>query len=231
MTRLVPALRLHFVAWPAALAWPWAILALAFAVNLGIFGAIGDTPGGSGTTGALTSVYICTAILYITSMTQMFSLALGMSLTRKAFYSATTVMALAQALGSGIVIYLLEVIEDATGGWGVNMTFFGVPFMQVDNPILQILVYAGPFLLLSTGGMLAGTIFKRWGQNGVWIMVTATTVIGGGAAIIMTWQHWWVAFGQWFADQSAAALFVGYCGGLAIVLGAVGYGLVRKVSV
>lgn len=230
MIRLAPALRLQFVAWPSAMSWPWFVLAAAFAVNLGIFAAIDESAASENTTGGLSSVYICIAVLYIMTMTQMFPFALGMSLTRRALYAAMSAIAVAQALVTGLILYLLQQVEAATNGWGLDLAFFGLPFLLVDNPLLQILVYAGPFLALSFMGAVIGVIFKRWGPNGIWALGLGGFVVVGGMVIVMTWQNWWIGFGQWFADQSPVTLFVGYGSLLAAVLAATGYLMLRRAT-
>ena len=56
MDRVLAVVRVHLVS-RAALFWPWAILACAFAVNLAIFGLLGDSIP-TRTTGGLMSIYI-----------------------------------------------------------------------------------------------------------------------------------------------------------------------------
>ncbi|MBA3250247.1 MAG: hypothetical protein H0T66_08085 [Geodermatophilaceae bacterium] len=58
MNRTLAVLRICAVNWPAAVAWPWGILASAFAINLAIFAVAAESDSGEGTTGGLLSIYI-----------------------------------------------------------------------------------------------------------------------------------------------------------------------------
>lgn len=227
MTRTLRVARLQLTPWPITQGWPWGILALAFAANLAII--VGADESG-GEPGGLIAIYIVFFITYIQAMSQVFSFVLGFSVTRYRFYAATSLLALAQSLAYGVVLYLFKLIESATGGWGVSLRFFGLSFLVQDNALLQILVYAVPFLLLAFLGVFLGVVFKRWGTNGVLTLGAGSMVVLGGLAALVTWREQWPGIGNWFADQSAVALLAGWPALLAAVLAAAGFLVIRRAT-
>ena len=150
MSRVLRVVRIQLVnAW-SVLGMPWAVLGIAFVINLAIFLSIGDAaPPDGRVTGALMSIYVVMLVAHLQTMTQVFPFALGLSVTRRDFFAATALLVTAQSLAYGIVLWLLGLVERATGGWGISLRFFDLPFLAQPNPVLQILVYAVPFLALS----------------------------------------------------------------------------------
>lgn len=229
MSRLLSVSRLHTVAWPATIGWPWGILASSFALNLLLFAAIGDAIADGGSrTGGLSSIYITVMIVAIGWVTQVYPFALGMSVTRREFYTATTGYAVIQAFAFAVPLYLLKVIEDATNGWGLSLSFFGVGFLSVHNGLLQIVVYAVPMLLMSFLGIFFGTVFNRWGSNGMFAFTVGAIVVLGAAATLITWRRAWRQIGHWFATQNVETLVVGWPMVLAVLFAGAGYLVIRR---
>jgi hypothetical protein len=210
MNRFGSILRMNLVGWPAAIAWPWGILLAAWAVNLVIWYAMPPDAKDNAQTFGIISIYIVTMVAFISAITQLFPFAMGISATRKTFYAAVATYATGQALLFGLAIYLLSVVERATDGWGVRLDFFGLPFLGTGNPLTQMLVYAVPLLLFAAIGTVWGAVVKRWGNNGTMGLLLVSVLVIGGLGAWLTWQQQWGAFVGWFADQSAAALFIGW---------------------
>ncbi|WP_433528910.1 ABC transporter permease [Micromonospora sp. CA-263727] len=229
MNRALTVARLQFVAWPSVIGWPWGILTLSFLINLALFTAIGDTDV-EPTTGALASIYVVMFIACINTITQDFPFAIGLGISRRSFYLGNVLQFGVQAIAYAAVLYLLAVVEEATGGWGINLRFFGLPFLWVENPVLRFLGFALPFLLLGFIGIAIALVFKRWGVNGMLTLSTAALVVIGGSAVLATWRGWWPAIGGWFADQSGAALLVGWPALLTLPLAAVSYLVIRRAT-
>ncbi len=229
MNRALTVARLQFVAWPSVVGWPWAILTLSFVINLAVYGAMDDTDL-QPTTGGLLSIYVMMFVACLNSITQVFPFALGLGVSRRSFYLGNVLQFVAQAIGYAAVLYLLAVVEEATDGWGIRLRFFGLPFVWVENPLLRFLGYAIPFLLLGFLGIAIALVFKRWGVNGMLTLTTAALIGFGGLSVLATWQHWWPAIGRWFADQSGAALLVGWPALLTLPLAAVSYLVIRRAT-
>ena len=228
MNRTLAVLRICAVNWPAAVAWPWGILGSAFAINLAIFAVAAESDSGESTTGGLLSIYIVVAVFFLQLFTQFLPFLLGLGVTRKRFFTTVALAAVLQALTYGIVLTALERLENATDGWGLDLRFFGVPFLTVGNPLLQTLVYAGPFLLMAFAGALIGVTYTRWGQRGLYVLTLGAVLVVGGAVFLLAWQDGWPAFGRWFADSSALALFSGWPVLATAALAVVSFGIVRR---
>lgn len=230
MKRILPVIRLHLVNWPAAIGWPWGILASSFLVNLAIFYSTRDQLPDDPQTGGVLSIYVVVAVAYTQAITQVFPFALGLGVTRRVFYAATTLLLLAESLLYGVLLYLGKLIENATGGWGISLSFFGVPFLTTGNPLAQILIYTVPFTVFGGIGLCTTLVFKRWGLNGFYTLTIATLLTLGGLVALFTWRGYWPAIGHWFADQSPLVLFAGWPALLALVLAGTGFLTIRRAT-
>ena len=75
-----------------------------------------------------------------------------------------------------------------------------------------------------------GTVFKRWGQSGMYTLSTASLLLGCGAGLLVTWRHAWGAVGRFFTDTNTLALTSGYPLVLAVALGAAAWVVLRRVT-
>ncbi|PXY27936.1 hypothetical protein [Prauserella muralis] len=223
--------RIQFVNWLMALGFPVLILALAFLGNVGVFAVISDVAPPEGRiTGGMVSIYLTLLIAHLQTMTQFFPFALGLSVTRRVFFAATSMFILGQALLYSVLLYGMRLIEEATNGWGLHVRFFGLPFMETSNPVLQLLVYLVPFLFLSFLGVYTGIVLKRWGAFGVWTLWIGIAAAAIALAVLATWRGWWPAVGRFFTEQSAFSLFAGYPFILAVLLAGLGYLTLRRAT-
>lgn len=230
MNRALQVMRIQTFTPYNGLFWPWAIMASAFAVNVALFAAIGDTIPDGPKTGGLASIFITAIIVGAVLVTQHLPFMLGFGVTRRTFLRATSLLTLAWALASGIGLYLCALVERATDGWGIRMTFFDFAFLARDNPIIQILEYAVPLALMAFLGLLLGAVHLRFGTTGIMVMTIASMVVFGGLAILITWQRWWEDFFGWFADQPLPMLIVVWPAVLTAACAAGTYLAVRRAT-
>src|SRR3954471_5343268 len=177
MKRVLRVARIHLTGWRGAFGWPLTILAISFTVNLAFFASMGDSLPDQPdvhVTGGVVSIYIVQLIAAWQSMNQAFRFAVGLNVTRRTFYAGTLLVTAALSLVFGLLLYLLELLEHATGGWGLPLPFFDMVPATHGNSPLHVLVYAVPMFVLSCLGLFLGTITKRWGVNGFF----AFTVLG-----------------------------------------------------
>jgi hypothetical protein len=151
------------------------------------------------------------------------------SLSRRTFHLGTALMAAGLSLVHGIVLTVLKAIEHATGGWGVRLPFWAPGRMDVDNPALQIAVYAAPMLPAAPIGTGLGVLYRRWGTTGVWAPVLASLLTTGGLVVLTTWLEAWRSVGRFLVDSPMALLAIGIPLAAAAVLGLIGYAGVRRV--
>ncbi len=209
MTHVLKVLRLHLVPGPPAYLWPWLILAISFVVNLVIF-SLTDIPTEDRSTGGLGSIYGVMLFATMAVCTQIFPFALGLGTTRRAFVAGTSLFLLGHALLAGLVLTALAAAEQATTGWGVHMRFFTPGFVDQESVGAQFAVYAVPFLALSMLGMVLGTVLKRWGQQGMYVLSIGTFLLVGGAMAVIGWRDWWPPVLDFFTDTDAVTLLAGY---------------------
>jgi len=230
MNRVLAAARLHSMNPLLTVGIPWGIVTLSFVLNLAIWGVIGvgeESPGAF--TGGLLSLYITVLVVFIQSVTGLMPFAMGMSLSRRTFYLGTAVAAVLTALAYGAVLSVLTSLEDATGGWGVRLDFWAPASFDVDNAALQVLVSAAPMLAAAFLGVGIGVVSKRWGPTGLWSLVAATLVVGGGLAVLVSWRRAWGDVGSWLVDQSTVTLAVTIPLALALVTAALSFAGMRRV--
>jgi hypothetical protein len=232
MNRVLSVARILVTSWLNTLGWPVIILASSFAVNLVIFTAIGDEiPYGAGfVTGGIVSIYIVEAIASGQAITQFFSFAVGLNVTRRTFYLATCLVVLAQSVVFGILLYVCALIEHATAGWGIGLPFFdAVPVTHGNSPV-NIAVYAVPMALLSFIGVFIAVVWKRWGNSG-FFMLSLLTIVGLGLlGALITWRGGWPAVGAWFVDQPALLLVAGWTLIPVAALAGGGYAVLRRAN-
>lgn len=231
LRRVVDVARIQTVNINTLVVWPVAILAIVFSVNVLLFALIGDVgPDNGRFTGALMSIYIVVGVTHLQTITQLFPFALGISITRRTFYTGTALVVIVQSMAFGLLATLLELLERATDGWWYNLRFFGLPFLVQSNFLLQWLVFTVPFIALSAIFIFGGVVFKRWGQSGVFIMSIGAGVLAAAAVVLITMQQWWTAIGQFFTGQSTLALVAGYPLIIAVVAAAGGFLMLRRAT-
>ncbi|WP_061298372.1 hypothetical protein [Herbidospora cretacea] len=230
MNRIRQVARLQMPAWPQIVGWTWGITAVAFGVNLLSVMANHDPGDGVTTTGGVVSLCGGAIGMATVSVTQIFPYALGISVTRREFYLAWSLLAVVQSVLYALVLCLLRAVEQATGYWGWGMRFFGLPFMDDANPVLLLLGYAVPMLVLTHLGILLGTLYLRWGTTGVLAGLTLTFTALGLAATLITWTRQWHAIGRWLLDQSPTALLAGWPVLVAAAFAVGGYRLIRRAT-
>lgn len=229
MNRILSTARLHLVA-PWLLLLPWAIMASSLAINIFLWGVadVAEQTDGQGGTGGLASLYLTLCVVYIQAVSSLLPFAMGLSLTRRTFYVGTSLFAAGQSLTYGVLLYVLLLIERGTGGWGVGLQFFR-GFWVVDNPVLQVLIFAVPMLVLAFLGMAVGAVYKRFGSVGLYALTIGAILGFGGLGVLITWQNSWAGVAAWFTDQSTVGLLAGWPLLLGLLLAAGGYVGVRKV--
>ncbi|GGP09560.1 hypothetical protein LDL08_15350 [Nonomuraea glycinis] len=230
MNRIRQVARLQMPAWPQILGWTWSMMAVTFGINLLTFMANYDPGDGVTNTGGLVSLCGIAIGMATVSVTQIFPYALGMSVTRREFYLAWSLLAVVQSVVYALVLYLLRAVEQATGYWGMGMRFFGLPFMDDANPVLLLLGYAVPMLVVTHLGILLGTLYLRWGATGVLAGLTLAFTALGLAAALITWTRQWHAIGRWLLDQSPTALLAGWPVPVAAAFAVGGYRLIRRAT-
>lgn len=230
--RVLTAARLNTVGVGQRMGIPWLVVGAAFLINLLIFALIRANTGAGDVevTGALAALYFTAAAAHLPTMTQTFPFALSLGITRRNFYFGAGLVVLAETIAHSITLTVLLAVENATGGWGLKLQFFGVGFLVQSNPVAQVLAYGAPLLALGLLGILAGTLFKRWGQIGVYAAAITSTLVIGLLVALVTWQQWWGSVGAFFTTTPPLLLVGVYPLLIALLAGLGGFALVRRAT-
>jgi hypothetical protein len=230
MNRVTAAARLHLINPLVMVGIPWLVVAISFAINVAVWGLadLRDEPG-TGFTGGVLALYVTVMVVFVQAVTQLLPFAMGISISRRTFYLGTVLVAGVSALGYGVAIAALVEIQGATDGWGVGLNFWAPVGLDVDNFFFQVLASGAPMLAFIASGIGMGVAHKRWGQNGIWGLIVGLVLLLGGLAVLATWLEAWGSIGTWLTDQTPVTLAVGLPVALAVAIGGLSWGGLRRV--
>lgn len=210
MNRVLRVAQVQLIPWKPTFGWPVGILGISFAFNIAFYAAMGDAIDGEQITGGVVSIFIFQAIMCAQLMTQGFSFAVGLNVTRRTFFAASSVVIAIQSLAFSVLLYALSIVEQLTDSWGGSMIYFNLlPITRTYSP-MTIVVFLVPMLVFSFFGLLFGVVGKRWGTNGVLGMSVLTLVALGGGTVLITWVDGWGAMRDWLGGQAGLALAAGW---------------------
>jgi hypothetical protein len=228
MNTWIKVARFHLVDRLSYTALPWAILAFDFAVTMVINAMLG--PANRAQFGGVAFIYVFFAAVGGLSISRSLPFALAIGVSRRSYYAGTALLAVAIGAVYGLALTVLQVIEQASGGWGVGLHFFRVAYIL---PGPWYLTWLTSFVLLSlmfVYGMWFGLVYRRWNLMGVYGFGAAQVAIGVAGTLAATQTHAWPAVGSFFVTLSAAGL-TGLLAALAVALLAGGYATMRRVTV
>lgn len=206
---------------------PW-ILPFSFAL-----GALTAGRGkGHDASGYLLSFFVYFAAQGMQSIGRSLPFGLALGASRRSFYSGTALLGMALALLCGLVLTALQAIERATGGWGLSMSFFRVPYL-LDGPWYATWPTStvGLFAMF-VYGMWYAVVHSRWGTLGTVVFIAAQALVMVTASVVVAFEHWhiWSAADRSFAGLTALGL-TGVVAALAILLLAGGHATIRRATV
>jgi hypothetical protein len=244
MSTLVKVARYHLVQPFSYLAIPWAVMGFAFAVNVIIFAtnpvshhtvatanglvSVADTDGRY--TGALSSLFVMFLVLGLVGISRSLPFGLALGVSRRSYYAGTALLAVVLAGADGLALTGLQAIERATGGWGVHMGFFRVPYLLNGPWYLTWLTSFVGLTLLFVYGMWFGIVYRRWSLTGTLAFIAAQVTVLLAAALAVTWAHGWAGVGHFFTGLTAAGL-TGLLAALVVALLAGGRATIRHATV
>ena len=132
-----------------------------------------------------------------------FGLALGVS--RRTYFLGAASLAAALAAGYGLVLGS-QAVERATGGWGMNMGYFRVPYILDGSWYLSWLTASVTFLLMFAYGMWYGLVYRRLGMTGTLIFGAAQLSVAGAGRGRRDLGARLARLGHFFATISAAGV-------------------------
>jgi hypothetical protein len=230
MDRVLAAARLHLLRPLMTLGVPWLVAGTSFALTLALWATVGigeENPDAFA--GGVTALYVTLLVVYVQAVTRLLPFAMGISISRRAFFLGTALVVVGQSLVYGVILSALVSLEGATGGWGAALQFWAPAGIDVDDPLLQVGVSGAPLLAFAAVGIAFGIVYKRWGQAGAWAAVVLLMLALGGLAVLISWTGAWGSVGGWFADRSLPALTIALPAAVAGVVALLSYPGIRRV--
>jgi hypothetical protein len=210
---------------------PWAILTLDFVIVLVIFTAIpAAAHGQSRYAGALASIYIILLIVGAAAIAQQLPFALALGVSRRSFFIGTALLTVAIAAVYGLGLTVLQLIERGTGGWGLNLHFFRVPYLLAGPWYLSWLTSFVGLALMFAWGMWFGIIYRRWSLVGLLSFIAAQALALTAVVLIIAAANAWASVGHFFTTLTVTGL-TGLLAALTAALLAGGYATVRRLAV
>jgi hypothetical protein len=189
---------------------PWMGLLIQFLATLIVVLMIrllaGKTPVYAG---GLVSICVIMFYLGIVTLNDTFPFALGFSVRRTDYVLGTTVMAIAVSAVTAVLLLLFSLLEGVTGGWGVELHYFHLPYLNDGSLIEQLwisfVVMANMYFL----GFVIGSIYRRFGRAGTLLFFLIVFLLMSIFSLVWTYLRWWGALFAWFSQFSAFELALG----------------------
>jgi hypothetical protein len=227
---VVNVARFHLADRLSYTALPWAVLAFDFIVWLALAAGAGGGGSVQVPTGALAAIYVFFLIAGALSIFRSLPFAFALGVSRRSYYAGTALLAVSLAAVYGLALAVLQVIEQATSGWGVGLHFFRVAYILPGPWYLTWLTSFVLLTLMFIYGMWFGLVYRRWNLLGLLAFAAAQVTIGVAGAAAATQAHAWPAIGRFFTTLTAAGL-TGLLAALTVMLLAGGYATIRRVTV
>jgi hypothetical protein len=209
---------------------PWLVLGLDLLIILAIVFGSSPSPGHAVYVGALSGIYVVLIVTGALSVGRQLPFALALGVSRRSFYAGTALLALALAGVYGLALTLLQLIERGTGGWGMNLHFFRVPYLLSGPWYLSWLTSFVGLALMLAWGMWFGIVYRRWNLAGLLGFIAAQVAVLLLALLAIGASHAWHSAARFFTTLTIGGL-TGLLALLTVALLAGGYATVRRVTV
>ncbi|MCR2813076.1 hypothetical protein NQ166_11210 [Microbacterium sp. zg.Y1090] len=207
MSRTINVVRMQLVNRLTYIWVPLLVLAGSLVITLAIYGILeyagvaGPKYGG----GAQAPLWYF-GVVGIQALTLTFPFSQAMSVTRREFYAGTVLTAVLTSALLGLVFVVGGLLEQATDGWGMNGYFFYLPWVWEAGPLAAGFVFFVLALLFFVCGFWGATIYKRFGNLWLTVVLVALALALVALAWLITQTQSWGAFAEWFVAQGALGL-------------------------
>lgn len=192
MSRTLNVVRMQLINRQTFVWIPLIILFGSLGISLALYGII-QSSGASGVKiggGVQAPLWYFLAI-GVQALTRTFPFSQAMSVTRREFWSGTLLTAVGTAVLLSAVFVVGGLIEQATGGYGMNGYFFFMSGVWDAGALAAGIVYFTIAMFFFVIGFWAATIYKRFGAT-----VTTVTLVGVGLGlVVLVWIV--TATGSW----------------------------------
>ncbi|MDD9271071.1 hypothetical protein ACFPES_28895 [Paenibacillus sp. GCM10023248] len=227
MNRVRNVIKLHMKNKMSWIWVPWMILGLNFVISFVI--ALSLNEDETMNTGGLFSVFIYMLVTGSVTLKDTFPFALGLSIRRKDYFLGTVAMASLVSLFTSVLLTVVSLLEDVTGGWGVRLHIFKVAFLSDFSPIVACGIYFIILLHMYFMGFAISSVHRRYGGAGLLIFFIAAALLTTTGALLFSHFALWGLMFAWMAHHYLE-LFWWMVPVVAFYL-AVSYGLLRRAAV
>ncbi|OHV34130.1 MULTISPECIES: hypothetical protein [Pseudofrankia] len=222
--------RYHLLDRVAYLVAPGAGLVFAFTVDVIVVGLLPSSDQGDHSVGGLAAVCVVAFVIGLQSITKGLSFGLALGLSRRSYYLGTALLAVTYAAVTGVILTVLRAVEGATGGWGLSMRMFRLPYI-LDGAWYEAWLTSFVVLtLLYVYGCWWGLVYRRWSLIGLIAFSAGQVTVLLAGALATTWSHSWSDVGHFFTTLSAIGL-TGVLAAVAVALMAGGFTTLRRVTI
>lgn len=187
---------------------PWIVLSIQFPVawivNLIVGRFVGGTPPVY--PGGLATIGVSMFVWGMMNLAETFPFALGFGVRRTDYVLGTTVIAVELSAVTAVLWLLCSLLEMVTGGWGIELHYFHLPYFNDGSLIEQFWVYFMILANLYLLGFVTGSIYQRFGRVGTAVFVLTVFLLTSLFALVWTSLRWWGAFFAWFSQFTAFEL-------------------------
>jgi len=208
---------------------PWVIMSFSFIVNLVIGLLVQEGEGIY--TGGVASIYVYMLVAGLVMLPQTFPFALGLSVRRKDYFWGTTAVIALASVAFSFALFLLSVVESSwTDGWGVDLHFFKLPYLNDGTFFEQLWIDFSLLVNLFFLGFAISSVHRRFGKNGMWLFTIIAFVALSVVSFFCTYYEWWGDIFLWLAAHTAFQLSL-WMFVLTIIYALAAYFLLRRSTV
>lgn len=124
-------------------------------------------------------------LFHFISVTQIYPLCAGLSVTRRDCLAGSALVAGVQAGVLSLGVVALAALEGATGGWGVGVWGFRDDAVVDENVAVRWFAVAAVLLAYAAFGVLMGVVHVRWGRLGLAVLGLAVLFLGVLAIVVL----------------------------------------------
>jgi hypothetical protein len=156
-------------------------------------------------------IAVCAIMFYvgIVTVNDTFPFALGWSCRRTDYVLGSTVMAVVVSAVTAVLWLLCSLLESVTGGWGVELHYFHLPYFNEGSLIEQFWVYFVVLANMYFLGFVIGSIYQRFGRANTLIFLLIVFLLISIFSFVWAYLRWWGAIFQWFSQYTAFELTLG----------------------
>jgi len=210
MNRPLAVARIHAMDHATVLVLPWAVLASALVINVIVWSLVPEAAAKG--TGGILSLYCFSWAMISVLVARGFPFQLGLGVTRRDFLTGTFLFLAAFAVASAVLLVGLNLLERATGGFGLGGRFFRVPWFTEVPDVQLVAIYALPMVFFVGLGMLFAAVWSRFRATGTVALLTGIGLALVVPIALITRSGAWPSVGAWFGDLvplTAVALLAG----------------------